>query len=280
MRGTQILMHGNDKVCECKFDNGGYLQTAGGITNVYNEELLPVCIGNNNPVMDMKRWLLSRALAPNRPDIAPLREFYGGGSFVSAHGLSLFDTYWFAGQDFNDWDAVNAYDNWNCKKDSVVLMLKNASMLNEINYDSPNLTIPGSKQRIWYKGGNEIYMLYTDAQKEMSDYRAAGMDKTYVADRMYTILSEHICCKVKSCTSKDVEMIPLEEYYNVTQRPDRSNMENLQACCEQFGIPKWKTFFSEMMDYDEACENDDRSLADVGVLRDTKTLEIIGFAPL
>lgn len=281
MKGTQTLMHGPDKVCECKFDNAGYL-LPGGITTVYNEALLPVCIGNENPVLDMKRWLLSRGLAANRPDIAPLREFYKGDKFISAHGISLFDTYWFADNNFKDWEAVNAYDNWNCKKDMLVLMLESPSLLppDNFNQDSPNLTVPGLSQRIWYKAGDDIFMLYGDAQKEMQEYRAAGLDKANIADRMYTILSGHIFCKVKSPTSKEIEMIPLEEYYNAVQSPDRTNMENLEICCNKFSIPKWKSFFADMIDYDEICNNQDRSLADVGILRDTKTLEIIGFAPL
>ena len=42
MNGVKILMHKNDKVCECKFDSRGYLEN---VSKIYTEDLLPVGVG-------------------------------------------------------------------------------------------------------------------------------------------------------------------------------------------------------------------------------------------
>lgn len=276
MEKTQILMHASDKVAEVKFDNQGYVSN---ISKVFNEKLLPLSI-KNNPVLDMEKWIMSRSLSSNRKDLASFREFYGGKKFQSANGISLFDSYWFSRPGFNDWDKVNPYDNWNAKKDSLFLMIANPQMLDTIDLNSPNLTVPGTEARFWFKQGDNFYLLYADAQKEVANYRLSGRGNEYVAEKSYALLASNIYAKTPAITSKEVEIIPLSEYYNSVYSPDKSKIENLKTCCETYGLPRWKTFFDFLINYDEEIGNDTRELSDVGILRDTKTLEIINFAPL
>lgn len=280
MKGIQILMHKDKKVAECKFDSRGY---ADEITKIYDEALLPPIINiyeeGNKPKTNFRRWVLSRGLANNRKDIAPLREFYGGENFLPAHAFSLFDCYWFANAECKDWEAANPYDNWNSANDSLFLMLCKPDDLRRIDTNSPNLTIPGKEQRFWYKFNDELYLLHGDAQKEMVAYKA-GKSNPYVAKREYRVFCEYIFAATKAETSKKIERISFEEIYNAVADPTKSKIHNIKACCEKFGIPKWVDFFEYMSAFDEATGNTSRELCDVGVLRDTDTLEMIGFSKL
>lgn len=280
MKGTQILMHKDKKVAECRFDSRGF---ADEITKVYNESLLPPIINiyeeGNKPKINFRRWVLSRGLSNNRKDIAPKREFYGGENFLSAHAFSLFDCYWFANTECKDWESANPYDNWNPATDSLFLMLFNPDELRRINTDSPNLTIPGREQRIWYKIDGDLCLLNMNAQKEMAAYKM-GKSNPVVAKREYVVLYEHIFSAMKAETSKTVERISFEEIYNAVADPTKSKACNIKTCCEKFGVPKWLEFFEYMGAFDEATGNTGRELCDVGVLRDADTLEMIGFSKL
>lgn len=276
MKGTQILMHKNDKVATCVFDSKGYLKS---ITKIHDSKLMPLCVKEENPVLDLQRWILERNISTNRRDIAPLRQFYGSGAFTPSTAISLFDCYWFSCENHMDWERENAYDNWNCKKDTLFLMMSHPDELKEIDTRSPNLTIPGRTPRIWYRSGEDTYLLYGEAKKEISNYKLAN-GLPILAERAYVILTGNIYATTKSCTNKKIERISFEDMYNSCQNPSKSKMQNLQYCCEKYNIPNWKDFFRDMFHYDELIGNKNRELSDIGVLRDTITLETIGFAKL
>lgn len=280
MKETQILMHQNTPVCECKFDRRGYVQE---VTKIFNKELLPLCINPDKAEKDMRveiqKWILTRNLAINRKDIAPLREFYGNDKFISDTSISLFDSYWFSNKENKDWDKINPYDNWNCKTDSIYLMLAHPENLRDIDTNSPNLTIPGKYQRLWYKSKDCLYLLHGNAQYEMSIHKKVK-GNPYAAERFYTILSETIYVAIKAETSKDVEMVSFEDLYNITYDENKDKMGNLIYCCNWFSIPDWENFFNCMDDFDKKINNTSRELKDIFCLRDTKTLKILGFAKL
>lgn len=278
MKDTQTLMHKDKKVAECRFDSRGYLKKIG---KVFDAKHLPVCVDPEKEtfMLDMQRWVLSRNLAASRRDIAPLREFYGTEAFQTKLGLSLFDGYWFATKEANDWDACNAYDNWDCKKDSVFLMFAYPEELRIISTDSPNLTIPGRAHKLWYKEEDGFYLLHGDAQKEMARFKLAE-GCPYVARRSYQVVAGQIYAAMKSETGKNVERIPLEDYYNACHDPSKTKFKNLETCCETFGLKGWRDFITQMSAFDDKISNTTRELCDVGVLRDPDSLEFIGFAKL
>lgn len=280
MKDTQVLMHAGDKVAECKFDARGYLKT---ITEIYDERLLPIGVdptkGGDYPKLDLQRWILARGLAVNRRDIAPLREFYGSEAFQTKNALSLFDSYWFADKDLRDWEQASPYKNWNPRTDSVFLMFNHPEELRTISESSPNLTIPGKAQRLWYEDDGHFVMLHGDAQKEMQIYKA-GKGNPLIAKREYKILFGRIYVQTRAETDENTEWISFEDVYNSCKDPEKSKSFNIRKCCERYDIPNWIEFFSGMTAFDDRIGNDSRELCDVGVLRDVKTLEMKGFAKL
>lgn len=281
MKDTQTLMHKGDKVIDCKFDSRGYLKA---ITRVYDEKLLPVgidlCKEGDIPKLDLQKWILSRGLALNRKDIASLRDFYGNEVFQMHSAVSLFDCYWFADSKTKDWEEINPYTQWDCKTDSIFLMLSmHPEEVKEYNYHSPNLTIPGRMPRLWYTGEKGNLLLHGDAQGQMALYKN-GKDNPLIAKREYKILYGQVYATTLAETNQDVELISFEDIYNSCQDPEKSKSYNIKMCCEKYGIPNWIDFFEKMAAFDEKIGNDSRELCDIGVLRDANTLEMIKFAKL
>lgn len=280
MIGTYTFMHGDKKIADCKFDKHGYLDS---ISKIYDEKLLPISV-QTDYVCSLSRWITNRSLSSTRKDIAPLREFYGNDTFISEHGLSLQDQYWFANNKLNDWEKANLLENWEPEKDTVRLMLQEPYLLfGSYDMDSPNLTIPGNTTRIWHKEKDTFYLLYSNAQSEMLHYKNLpedAIEEHIYEKRSYSIYASQIYTKVHVPISLDTELVNFYDYYKLTENPEKSNMENLKHCCTVFEIPNWLSFLNKMTQYDELIGIQDRELQDLYLLRDTKTLEIKGFAPL
>jgi len=275
MRGTQILMHRNEKVLTCVFDSRGYVEN---VLTIHNRKFLPPCIDEGCIIFDLQRWLLTRSLAINRRDIAPLKEFYGTQVFLSETSLSLFDHYWFKEKDSKKtWEEINAFDNWDAQNDEYYLMIAHPEKLTDLSHpNSPNYTIPGRTQRFWYKTNSQIYLLHGNAKEKMDEYKA-DIKKDIVSVKSYVILSETVYAAEIPRVTKEIERISFEDYYNALDLSDMSKAKSLQMCCEHFNIPNWKDFIFRLCEFDDSTGNESRELSDIGVLRDSNTLEIIGF---
>lgn len=304
MTGKHILMHKNKKVATCSFDKDGYLKQ---LYDIHNEEHFPV-MAQKNPLQGLQQWIVSRLPGKGRADLARLKAFYGMESIVSPHAASLFDAYWFkAAEDNTTWDDINFFRRFDNRTDGIeTLLFRQGNMSRySLNVDSPNLTIPGNKERYWLKQNNKLYLIYKDAQAEMADYKKVvknfatigrtidlpgnnGFNSTTkefhqneLLPREYILLNDVLFTRIPVETSEHIERIPLEEYYIVTDKSkNKSKVQNLIQCCEQFKLPNYRTFFSLIADYDDAIGLEERELSDVGVLRNVETLEILGFHKL
>lgn len=302
MKGLKTLMHKQDKVADILFDKSGYIKS---VKKIYSEVLLPPGIRDindpNEVRLGLQRWIIGRTIATNRRDIAPLREFYGTSTFMPETGVSLFDTYWFADDIYKDWEQENAYDNWDYKTDVMYIMISHPDRIRQyLNRDeplnSPNFMVPGTAPRIWYctkdpkTGQKRNVLLNKDSEMELAYYKnylrkdkpetKGPIEKDIVSKRRYAILSHKVYCLTNVDTSKDIEMLSLEDIYNQYMIPGKRQIDNFRAACDGYHIPDWEEFIMHMYSLDDALERSDRELSDVGVLRDANTLEIIGFSKL
>ena len=273
----KTLMHKNTPVVSMRISSTGALEE---IVRVFDESLLPE--RGEDTTRAMQRWLLLRGTSTARKDIQPLREFYGSKMFTSVNMRSLFDTYWLKVSADETWDSVNAFDNWDPDDDDIFLALLYPRDFEGPRYDSPNLTVPGSLERIWYKDEtHSLGIICSDAQKEMSEYNIAKKNNiSIVKPKSYFILGGTIFTYEMASTSKDIEQVSFDSLYNASEDKSLDKMENLQKCCETFHIPEWEGFLNEMLTFDELCGKEDRELSDIKVLRDADTLRILGFDKL
>lgn len=295
MNGKYTLMHKNKKVATCLFDKDGYLKQ---ISEIHNEAHFPV-MAQKNPLQGLQQWIASRSPGKGRRDLAELKAFYSPEKISSPHLASLFDAYWF--QDTDDkktWDEINFFSRFDNKTDGIeALLFRQGSMGRySLNMDSPNLTIPGSKERYWLKQNNKLYLIYRNAQAEMAEFRKGktaiktlqedekdlGLPKesshNEILPREYILHNDILFTRIPVETNEHLERIPLEEYYIAANKnKGQSKVQNLVRCCQQYQFPDYRKFFSLIADYDDAIGLEERELAEVGVLRNADTLEIVGF---
>ena len=80
-------------------------------------------------------------------------------------------------------------------------------------------------------------------------------------------------------TSKKVERITLENLYVSTYDQNKTQMENLEYTCKFYDIPYWAEFLERLGVLNEKTDIS-YNIGDIGVLRETDTLKIIGFCKL
>ena len=279
----KILMHGDDQVAKLSFARGRLAR----VPKVFEPELLP------EPARDLpsaevalKHWALSRKLSTRRGDVKNVREFYGPEVFDSESARSLFDFYWLRSGD-ETWADINPRDpqNWDSETDRVFLSIVRPSELCEASDDasSPNLSMPGDAQRLWYRpsGEKDAVLLHCDAQSDMALYKAAlKLKSSIVAPREYVILASCIYTASPTLARGNYERISFDSLYNAVADPSLSKPENLARCCEEYAIPQWESYIHELISVDAEAGNTGRNLDELGVIRDSGSLKILGFDKL
>lgn len=269
----KILMHKNDKVASFKCRSNGLYDK---LTEVYQEDLLPDRTREIN--IALQRWLLLRSPSGLRKNFAALKEFYGQENFVSDNMRSLFDCYWIkdAEDKKTEWGNINPWTTWDCSSDSIFMSLYKPFDFEGFDESSPNLTIPGELPLLWYEFDESIGLINENAQKDMKEYKIAKENNiSILQEREYKILSGRVFTFKKSPVSENIERVSFDTLYNMVEDSSKSKAQNIQACCEHFGIPDWKNYFSELIEFDKACGYNKRELFDIGVLRDSNTFEYI-----
>ncbi len=277
------IMHCNDIVATVDIDHRGFINK---IFNIDHPELLP-CVysdDNNDLNVGLQRWLLSRQLGRTRADIAPVKAFYGIDIFSSKNLVSLSDCYWIRdvsedGIKEDDWKEVSPFINWDYEEDCYFDLLHDPENTYDVDNISPNLTIPGNEARFWYKKDNVLGIITEASQKDMKTYKKAvelGYEDI-VATRSYMIIQGTIYSFHPTGTSENVERIPFDILYDSVADDGLKKIDNLKNCCEKFGLTDWRKFFSSVMKLDDELGNKERNLCEVGILRDVKSLKVLGF---
>lgn len=272
---TKTLMHKNVPVASLKVTPDGILED---VVKVINPEFLPE--NNGNVKRSLQRWLMLRQISRSRKDISPLRDFYGSKMFISKNMRSLYDCYWLKSES-ETWEEINAFENWDYQTDDILLALINPVEFEEISYDSPNLTISGADNALWFYDEKHLGQITNNAQRQMNNYKTAVKNGiSILKPRKYLLIYSMIFVFTPSDTSQNIESIAFDTLYNQTEDEKLNKMENLQKCCEHFKIPDWRRFINQMMEYDRLCKNSERELSDIRILRDADTLDIIRFDKL
>lgn len=279
MDNKQIIMHKDVEICSITLDSRGYVAS---VDNVENELLLPCVISDNKEELKfgIQKWLLTRMVGRSRSDYSPLRTFYGDEFFISNNRVSLSDCYWMKEKDSDlTWEDVNPYKTWDEENDCYFGIISDPENTYKVDNISPNLTIPGTEHRFWYRLNGQLGYINESSQKDMFFYKKAIENhcEDIVAPRQYLILEGKIYTFSPVETNEDVERVPFDVLYDSMEDKSKSKMENLRITCEHYKLKGWKQFFGCITRLDEILNNKERELSDIGVLRDANTLEIIGF---
>lgn len=272
------IMHKDTEVATftCK-SNGEYNH----LIDVKNEILLP----DRTREYDIatKRWVLTRRQSSRINEFSEVRRFYGQENFASRNLRSMLDCYWIKDEENPDesWASVNPFVTWDPASDSVFMMMYKPADFDGVDDSSPNLTISGTLPLLWYEF-DSLGLINERAQSDILLYREAESHgiKNLVEKREYKIIAGRVFSFRKASVSDEIERIPFELYYSMSEDKSLSKEENIEKCCTEFHIPKWKDFISGMIELDKIFGKADRGLCDIGVLRNADTLECLSFDKL
>ena len=276
MKGRVTLMHKNDKVASCYFGKGNTLTQ---IYAVYNESLLPV-VAQKNTLVNLQKWISARFTADTRPDFESHREFY---TFDSKNFSSVMDGYWIKTEKTETWDDINPHKQFQNANDEIEkLIFSPDSVANEVfDWTSPNLTLPLESESFLLKDKNKFFLLLGEPKRKMDQYKKGLEMNIPFAEREYLVYKDSLFTKVALDISESVEYIPFEEYFLICDKPKGgSHLDAIRECCKQFNIPGAEAFFDNLLEFIKEAHIPDWRISDIGVLRNSDTLEILGFHPL
>lgn len=287
------LMHKQIAVAGIDIDNAtGSIQK---INKLYSPEYLPVGVLVRQGSADraaLNQWWTTRSIPASRLGIGEALESMNISSpkllLVLCHGLSLSDQYWILPDGSNlTWDKINFFQN-DFSDDIGDILFGTCKNLNVMDFSSPDNTSDGTLKKRWkiingarclIKGGSNPFH-----QQPFNEVISAGiMERLGISHVPYTLawnqgVPYSVC---EDFVTETTELIPA---WRIVQTQKKSNNASAYLhfvnCCEALGIAGVVPFLDRMMVLDYIIANEDRHLNNFGLLRDAKTLEWIGFAPI
>lgn len=288
------LMHKNHRTLDVEIDNDSGSIVAAG--DVYCAERIPVGISvkDGKPeLQELKAWWSHRSIPISRSGIGKALETMGIGTtselLTKCMGLSLSDSYWVRPESSDlAWENVNFFDN-DFSDDVGNILFGEKSASDTINMMSPDGSSDGWLKKKWkitdgervlVKGGSNFF------QEPFNEVIASR-----IADRLglnhvtYSIgfegKNQSPVCICKDFADGSTELISASAVNRVlpTVR-NESKYEHFVRCCEFLKIPNITKSLDEMLTLDFIIANQDRHMGNFGVLRNSDTLEYIGFAPI
>ena len=236
------------------------------------------------------KWLKKRVIPKNRAFVDEILKTLGlsvnniKGIIDVCMGLSLNDSYWIVPEGFSgSFRDYNLYENRFSKALSLVAYT-GVGQSQEAFSTSPELTTQGMLRKAWrfiegegiylYKGGTEGGA--NTGKEPYSEYYACQIAKqmglnavSYELENWKNILAS----KCKLFTNIDTAYVPIGQIVKSGGIP---------ACLKYYeSISKEAAeSFKSMLVFDSVIYNEDRHFGNFGILRDNKSGEVIGMAPI
>lgn len=289
------LMHKNIAAADIDID-----ETLGGITKIRNiiaKEHLPVGvvhIQRNHEIVDryaFNQWWTGRSIPDSRMGVADVLDTLGMYNtnllLTKCLGLSLSDHYWIKpyGSDIS-WESVNFFDNGFSDDIGDVLFGINDKK-SGFDFLSPDNTSDGNLQKRWKIIDGKRCLLKSGSapfrQQPFNEVIAAIIMKrlnidhipysiTWIDNKPYSVCEDFV--------TKNTELISAWRLMHLRLKANHEN-EYLHYVniCKELGMDI-VPMLDKMIVLDYIIANEDRHFNNFGVLRNPKTLEWLGAAPI
>ena len=286
------FMHQDLPVAELELDDAsGFIRK---INNVYRPEHLPVGVSVKKGVVDraaFNHWWTDRSIPASRSGVREALETLELADtkmlLVRCFGLSLSDQYWIKPENtMLTWEQVNFFDN-DFSDDMGDVLFGSPKKEPDFDFSSPDNTSDGCLKKRWkiingkrclIKGGSNPFR-----QQPFNEVIASEvMQRLGVNHIPYTVVwSEDAPYSIcEDFITKDTELVSAWRLMQ-TQKKDNSTSvyQHFVNCCESTGI-NVVSDLDRMIVVDYLIANEDRHLNNFGLIRNAKTLEWIGSAPI
>ena len=290
------LMHRDEPVCAITIDT-----VSGAIHRVskpVNPELLP--LGGNIDSAMLKKWWQRRAVPIGQGKIQRILGQLGittPQEYLARNlGLSLTDHYWIKPLDMElGWADINLFTNDFRDPVGDMQFGQDAEELLELpaNAFSPSSSVQGELRKKWIIADGKRCLVKGNhggnSQESLNEIVATLLHKkqgkqpfvSYSTMRLGD--AQPICCVCESFTSNELELIPAIDIVDSKKKDNAMSLyEHFISVCVAHGMEEdqVRSFLEYQILTDYVLTNTDRHLNNFGVLRNTKTLEFVGMAPI
>ena len=286
------LMHLNQKVVDLIFDDKGYIRAA---ATVYDVNHLPVGSlddKGNLSFSKLSEWWNERSIPLSRSGIQDVFDKLNIANsqplLLKCFGLSLSDQYWIKpkSQDMS-WEVVNFFNN-EFSEDVGELLLGGRLKKKDLDLSSPDNTSIGNLKKRWkiidgkrilIKGGSNPFR-----QEPYNEVVASKVADVLGIPHISYSLKEIEGYPYSICEDfikEDEDLVPAYLINKTLKKNNNdSNYTHLLKCSKTLCIKEFKAFLDRLIVFDFIIANEDRHFNNFGVIRNSKTLEFIGFAPI
>ena len=292
-----FLMHENNKIAAFNTDIADNILSLSINKNAL--DLIPIGVKNNG---ELALWIRNRAIPVTRHNIKEdLHKYNNISTFkfmLLNNGLSLTDHYWILNTDTNknvNWDSINCYTN-NFKSKASINITDDISVreLKSHTIFTPSASLQGNLKKKWIIDKHNNRMLikgtYNNcARQSISEVFASEIHKLqnvcrythYDLIRLKYKNSDVLGCICSNFTDTEKEFIPAIDVVSMYKKPNNiSYYEFYIKICEEHGIYDIRHMLEYQILSDFIISNDDRHFNNFGILRNSKTLEWVGYAPI
>lgn len=247
---------------------------------------LPFGMSENSINQDINSWIDSRKASKHNGHLKRLMHDMGCDTrqgFISVtHAASINDTFWIKKDDESiNWSDISFYKNQFNETISKLAFEGLGLYEEKFSSTSPELTTDGSFRKCWKLEDDGIFLYkrgtdgFANTGKEpysevLASEIANAVCKNSVRYQL-VLLHNEIASKCRSFCTEDLGFSPIANF-NV---PTSSLMDNYNF----YSKNGFEDDFRRMMVFDAITFNIDRHSGNHGVLFDTDTMEIQGFAP-
>jgi len=288
-----FLMHQSLEVAEITIDED--IASIVKIGDVYKPEHIPVGISfkDGRPYRsDLNDWWRGRSIPASRQNLRNVMDDLKVSSaeklLTKCFGLSLSDQYWINPvANSLDWEKINFFDN-SFSDDVGDTLFGNKPQNKILDLKSPDNTSDGWLKKKWkiingkrclIKGGSNPFQ-----QEPFNEVFAASVMRRLGIDHVsYDIYWENglpysVC---EGFITRETELVSAYYLHNTKKITNVSQLyEHFLDCCSELGIPNARDGLNKMLTLDFLIANRDRHLTNFGAVRNARTLEWIGLAPV
>ncbi|MDR1541945.1 MAG: HipA domain-containing protein [Clostridiales bacterium] len=287
------LMHKNTAVADIEIDDA--ISVVARIHDVYDIRHLPVGVAVGDGAPDRKLlndWWVGRSIPASRQGIQDALEALEISSpqllIDKCLGLSLSDQYWVRPVKSNIvWDDINFFTNA-FSGDVGNILFGGTVRAGGADLMSPDNTSDGWLRKKWIiadgkrclmKGGSNPFR-----QEPLNEVLATAiMSRLGIPHVPYTVIFDgrenfSVC---ENFLTPQTELVSAWYIMRTLKRPNStSSYQHFLACCDAIGISRAEDAMAQMLALDFLIVNEDRHLNNFGAVRNAKTLEWLGIAPI
>lgn len=253
-----------------------------------NKKILPEILQDDVNSKNIEDFLKSRTIPKNRAFVKNILEAQGltlnniKGIIDISKGLSLNDCYWIVQDENLKFKDYNLYDNNFSEILSLIAFTGYNSKIKGIS-TSPEYTTDGALPKAWrridgnvflYKGSTEGWHFSNTGFEPYSEYYSSQIAKTMGLKAITYDLEKWKGFLASVCplfTSKEISYVP------IWLASKKENIDDVANWCKEHGF---EDDFANLILFDSLILNQDRHLANFGVLKENKTGNYLGLAPI